>query len=361
MAKTKTKRKRVYRFFDNAIDMIVVIVLLALTFCGAYAIWDNYALADTASAVQWQPYKPKVPDDTAGFSELRTINDEVVGWIELYGTKVDYPVCYSPDGDKYLNKNARGETSSTGAIFVDYRCSPDFSDLETIVYGHHMEANAMFGGLDFFMDQDYFDGHRYGKIYANGEEKGLDILCSLKASAYDSTVYAANITNPAIEAEYVSHLLSLAVCKRSEPAATDTGRIVVMSTCSKEMTDARTLVVARITDEVPANTFISWPNTGTGVDLQWTIFGIVWYAWLFGLLVIVSASVLGWMWISDRKAKKGAGDDANLGGGAGQEAKNGELPYTLTDNSSATLSGGGEGGPGTSPRDTGECEHGKDS
>jgi flagellar biosynthesis/type III secretory pathway M-ring protein FliF/YscJ len=62
-----------------------------------------------------------------------------------------------------------------------------------------------------------------------------------------------------------------------------------MSTCANEATNGRTVVVARVLEQVPEDTFLDWPNTGTGIDIQWTLFGIVWYVWAFGLIVILSA------------------------------------------------------------------------
>ena len=282
-------QKKVYKAFDNVIDLVVVGILLFLMACGAYAVWDNQALADNASATQWQPYKPRVPSEMFGFHELQAMNPDVVGWLDIYGTNIDYPLLYTQKHNKYLTLNSKGDYSLSGSIFLDPESDPDFKDLTTIIYGHHMEADAMFGGLDQFYDKEYFYEHQFGRIYLGGRDWGLEIMAIFGANAYDMKVYNAGIRDEETQHEYEAMVLDRALIKRNQVPYDYTGKLVVMSTCANEATNGRTVVVARVLDQVPEDTFLDWPNTGTGIDIQWTLFGIVWYVWAFGLIVILSA------------------------------------------------------------------------
>ena len=79
----------------------------------------------------------------------------VVG-LALDGTKVDYPLLQSQDNVKYLDRNAFGDYTVSGSIFLDYRFNPNFTDFNTIIYGHSMASGAMFGEIQKFADQDFF-------------------------------------------------------------------------------------------------------------------------------------------------------------------------------------------------------------
>ncbi|MCG4817374.1 class B sortase, partial [Collinsella aerofaciens] len=72
------------------------------------------------------------------FEQLKELNPEVFGWLTVYGTNIDYPVTQGKDNWKYVNTNALGEYSLSGAIFLDYTNRKDFQDFNSILYGHHM-------------------------------------------------------------------------------------------------------------------------------------------------------------------------------------------------------------------------------
>ncbi len=94
---------------------------------------------------QYAIYKPQ--EDTLGFQELQSMNSDVIAWITVYDTPIDYPVVQGKDNWEYVNKNAEGEYSLTGAIFMDSENNPDFQDFNTILYGHNMVPNVMFGSI----------------------------------------------------------------------------------------------------------------------------------------------------------------------------------------------------------------------
>ena len=112
----------------------------------------------------------------------------------LYGTGIDYPVCYSKEQNYYLFRDAKGQRSIIGSIFFDSNSAPDFSDFNTILYGHHMEEHAMFGDLDLFADENFFGSHRYGNLFFNEQNHGLYIMGYIKTNAHDSNIYRTKIS-----------------------------------------------------------------------------------------------------------------------------------------------------------------------
>jgi len=81
------------------------------------------------------------------WAALREIGPEIIAWIEVPGTRIDYPIVQGRDNDWYLRHTVSGERNPSGAVFVDYRSAPDFSAPHTIIYGHNMQDGSMFAGL----------------------------------------------------------------------------------------------------------------------------------------------------------------------------------------------------------------------
>lgn len=93
------------------------------------------------------------------FSALQEVNDDVLGWILIPWTKISYPVVQGSNNSYYLNHTWRNTSSSVGAIFMDYRCSPDLNDFNTILYGHRMNNGSMFAGLKYYKKKSYYQEH----------------------------------------------------------------------------------------------------------------------------------------------------------------------------------------------------------
>src|SRR5690625_4446140 len=89
----------------------------------------------------------------SGFDELLKQNEDVVGWITINDTQVDYPILHSSDNVEYLTENYYGDESRAGSIFMDYRNDITSSDLNTVIYGHRMRDGSMFQQLTKYLDK----------------------------------------------------------------------------------------------------------------------------------------------------------------------------------------------------------------
>lgn len=99
------------------------------------------------------------------FDSLISLNSDIVGWITIPDTIIDYPIVHSKDNNEYLKLTFQKEYSSSGSIFMDMRNSSDFSDLNTIIYGHNMKNGTMFRSLREYNDQEYYENNKYIQIY----------------------------------------------------------------------------------------------------------------------------------------------------------------------------------------------------
>lgn len=107
------------------------------------------------------------------FDELMKINDDTVGWIRFYKepSQINYPVVQGEDNDLYLHKTFSANENTLGAIFVDAAASSDFTDKNTIIYGHRMKDGSMFRKLEEYKDKDFWKENPYFYIYTpDGKE-----------------------------------------------------------------------------------------------------------------------------------------------------------------------------------------------
>ena len=91
--------------------------------------------------------------------ELQSQNPDTVGWIEIPGTEISYPLMQAEDDAYYLNHTFSGKVNSAGSIFVEALNSADFTDLHTIIYGHNMKNGSMFAGLKNYSSPSYLVAH----------------------------------------------------------------------------------------------------------------------------------------------------------------------------------------------------------
>lgn len=85
---------------------------------------------------------------TVDFAQLKTVNEDIVGWIYLEAIPaISYPIVQGEDNDYYLKYTVEGKRNSSASIFIDYRNMEDFSSANTIIYGHNMKNQSMFGLL----------------------------------------------------------------------------------------------------------------------------------------------------------------------------------------------------------------------
>lgn len=255
------KTIRLCHFF---VDTVVLIVVLLLFVVGCYAIGDSRQVYHAADASRYEPYKPTTENGGKTFAQLQDINPDVFAWLTVYGTHIDYPVVQGKDNMRYINTNAEGDYSLSGAIFLDYRNARDFSDFSSILYGHHMEKNAMFGEIGLFADRGYFSQREYGTLTFGGQEKGLEFFAFLHVDAYDSSVFTAKHVGQQAQEAYLDALLQKATHTR-ELQVTTNDRIVLLSTCSSSSTNGRDILVGKITDEVVPDPFKT-NDTGKGAS-----------------------------------------------------------------------------------------------
>lgn len=118
------------------------------------------------------------------FTALQKRNPDIYAWIEVPGTLIDYPIVQHPDDNTYyLNYNIDGQKTTAASIYTEDYNSKDFNDHHTVIYGHNMKNDSMFGSLHSYHDADFFEENRDIIIYMPEETRVYKIFA---AYTYDN-------------------------------------------------------------------------------------------------------------------------------------------------------------------------------
>nr|WP_306792700.1 class B sortase [Collinsella urealyticum] len=297
------------RVASAAFDALAFAFLFVVFIVGLYALWDAQAVYGSASAPRWQAFMP-TPESQESYDELVAANPDVVGWLDIYGTHINYPLVQGETDSKYLNRDAKGAYSLTGSLFLDSSNARDFTDFNTVIYGHHLDCEAMFGEIGEFANPSFFASREFGTLFVGtgpyaGMTFGLHILGFLPADAYDGAVYRPGVVGASEQEAYLEHLRSLMTCSRTvQVVPSDGDRILLLSTCSDAATNARSILVVKVESEVHEDTFKEEVRIGVGIDLPEGWLSFPWTGWaaLLALLALLVGVIL--RQLARRHAKK---------------------------------------------------------
>ena len=175
---------------------------------------------------------------------LRQTNADVVGWIHIPQSKVDYPLLQGTDNDYYLHHTWDGKNNAVGSIFLEYQNSPGLTDFNTIVYGHNMNNGSMFASLRSYATEGYWQARPYVYVVCEEGVYRYEVFSSYKADL-DSPVYGLSFDLTETKAEFLLYAMEQSVIDTGVmPDVTD--RILTLSTCSGAGYTNRWVVHARL-------------------------------------------------------------------------------------------------------------------
>ena len=227
----RTFWKTMNRAYEKTMLLIFIIALLICI----YALYDTWYVFDHANDKSYLKFKPGVEEENGAVSES-PITSDMVGWITMDDTNIDYPIMQGEDNTAYLNKDPYGKFSLSGSIFLDSRNNSAFTDEYSLIYGHHMEYGVMFGALDDYLDEDYLNSHRHGQLLVERDGKvmyELEAFYAMSADAKDDFIF-----NPENYEELYAFL--------REKGMDINHRVLCLSTCAGDTSTTRIVVFAYI-------------------------------------------------------------------------------------------------------------------
>ena len=216
---------------------------------------DNVVVMKTEAAEAAAPPEPEteagvqqLPQETApievDFGVLAETNGDIIGWLYSEGTPINLPVVQSGDNSYYLRRLIDGTWNNSGTLFADYRNAGDFSDNNTIIYGHNMKNKEMFGTLPNYREQSYFDGHPVMWLLTPDGSYKLELAAGYVTPAA-SDVFSFGQSEEAVLAAVRQAMERSTFTSDVEIRPGD--RFLTLSTCSYEYENARYVLIGRLT------------------------------------------------------------------------------------------------------------------
>ncbi len=185
------------------------------------------------------------PDDTlwpvVDFESLQAINPDVVGWICIEGTDINYPVVQGTDNSYYINHMFNGDSNSAGSIFMDYRNRRDLSGRNTVLYGHNMKNGTMFNQINQYKSQDFYDLHPTGLLITPEANYKIQFVAGY-VTDLNSDAWKLEFASDGEFSQWLENAISQSTFTGAvTPAPGD--RVITLSTCTYEYSDARYVLI----------------------------------------------------------------------------------------------------------------------
>ena len=256
------------------------VLMLTIAFCGSTALLARQGMdywhaqqstlqAQSAAGLEQssveglpEPEVPLIPESPAqlefrpleenaqylwsvDLGQLQQANEDVLGWIAIPGTQLDYPILQGEDNQYYLNHTWQGKRNAAGSVFLECKMQPDLSGFNTIIYGHNMKNGSMFGSLRQYRTQSHWQEHPCIYIVNDSGIHRYEIFAAFEAEVRGYT-YRLDVNTPEKKQAFLDYSAERSVIK-TELTPTEADSVITLSTCTGNGYDHRWVVQGVLT------------------------------------------------------------------------------------------------------------------
>lgn len=264
MSRKKTQNKRRYHrgrrrkkgFIDHVMNLLLVVAVIVFVVAAIQLIRIGKGYWDGRSE-----YKKVMdlaienPTDEEGFrvdfDKLREINEDTIAWIRFYPEPeiISYPVVQGVDNEQYLHQTFSANENTLGAIFMNVNNRADFSDKNTIIYGHRMKDGSMFRKLAEYESKEFWEENPYFYIYTiDGRELTYHIY-SVGQVEDTSDTYLTSFADEEAYEDYITLTKKVSLYDTGVEVTTE-DQVVTLSTCTAASDEHRFVVRGVLEKEV---------------------------------------------------------------------------------------------------------------
>lgn len=184
------------------------------------------------------------------YEDLYNQNKSLIGWVKIADTVIDYPVMQTVNNEYYLDHNFHQEYDKNGSIFLDAECSIYPRSTNLIIYGHHMKSGSMFGSLQSYQSESYYQNHKYIVFDTIYEEGTYEVMFAFRDRVYsqeDVNFKYYEFVDANSEEEFNSYMNEMAAISYYDTGVTAVygDQLLTLSTCDYQQDNGRFVVVAR--------------------------------------------------------------------------------------------------------------------
>ncbi len=246
---------------------LFAVLFFSLIIFGVFKLVDINAayVEEAAISEEMAVYKPPEVDldnlvipeqsentDAAGLTvinetivDAQHINPDVVGWVTMDGTKIDYAFTIAEDNDYYLRRDIHQKNAYAGTPFMDFRDSRDFSSFLSKIYGHSMKNGTVFTGIKKYAKSDFFEANTTGWLFLPCETYKLEVFAFMNVRSDDNMVYGTDFGSDFERQRLLLYIEENASQFRQLSLRPD-DRLLVLSTCAYNYDEARSVVISRL-------------------------------------------------------------------------------------------------------------------
>ncbi len=235
---------------NKVLNIIIVLIIIALIACVAFLIvgkscggtahseyTNNENSTEQVTTADGLDIEDYLVDNPIDFKSIQETNDEVIAWIQIPDTNVDYPILQSmKDDNYYLYKDLNGNYDINGSVYIQICNSYEFTDRVTVAYGHNMLDGSMFADLHKFEDKEFFDSHDTFYVYTPNRRLTYQVV---SAYTYDDRhiMNSFNFAEDEVFQEYIDYIqnprsTTKNVREELDHELTIDDRIITLSTCT---------------------------------------------------------------------------------------------------------------------------------
>ncbi len=233
------------------ITIILLIVLIAISSYFIYKqLHEEYKQDSIFEELSNHISENKTSEESdVDLQELYKQNNDLVGWIRIDNTSIDYPIMQTKNAPNYyLRKNFYRQYSYYGTPFMAEQCNIDTSE-NLIIYGHHMQNSKMFGNLENYKSKDYYDSHKLIKFYTLQGKEEYEIFAVFKTILYKNNTFKyyqnTELENKEEYSNFINKCKSLSLYDTGIDPKYQT-KLITLSTCEYSAQNSRLVVVAKL-------------------------------------------------------------------------------------------------------------------
>lgn len=236
----KSKKKKTLKDYLLTVILLVAVAVFAFSAYQLYKTLSEYKVGEKEyAAIEEEVITEKTetqselvqPPIEVDFAALKAVNEDVVGWIYIEALGVSYPMVQGEDNDYYLHRTYERTYNFAGSIFLDAEAAPDFSELNTIVYGHNMKNGSMFASLLKIVSERAYDTNHYFWILTPQGNYCYEMF-SAYTTAPTSDTYTV-FSGPSQEyTDYLTKMIGQSEIEMDLKSVGPEDKIVTLSTCT---------------------------------------------------------------------------------------------------------------------------------
>lgn len=241
-----TTKNRVVSHLINT--LLILTFALGIFFVGSY-VYQNHKINETSNSekvlarqvvstkkasTNQKNTMPKEGKISIDWQRLQKINPKIKAWVYIPGTHVNAPILQGDDNQFYLHHNEHDQPDVSGQIFMNYQNQADFSDRNTIVYGHYMEDGSRFGDLNKYFDQAFLDAHQHVYFYTPTKQF-VGTIFAVQSNNAQSQANTLAINDQTAFSKYIEYLQAQTTVQ-SDVSESQIDKVVTLWTCTEQQT-----------------------------------------------------------------------------------------------------------------------------